>query len=389
MANTIKTKKGTVLQVIPSLGTGGTEIETLEIAKAISQAGLRSIVVSATGDQGPHIEGVEFRYLPLRTKNPLQMIQNVRLLKNFIVREQVDLVHARSRGPAWSAYRATRLTKVPFVTTYHAAYNSRSRMKTFYNSVMIRGDRVIAISNFIYNHIVREYQRYPKFDQNKLCLIERGVDLDVFDPSRISQARLEAMRQELGLQRGKRLLLLPGRINKNKGQAVVLQALSFLNLENVELVFLGSDQNHETYRQFLLHYADSLGLGGKVRWVPPASDLPAAYLLADLVLCPSLVPEGFGRVVAEAEAMKKPVIVSAHGASPEVIKENVTGWSVAPGDAHALSYQIGEALNLSPKVLKEIGEKGRMYVQEKYDQRLMESQTIALYEDLLKETRNI
>ncbi len=375
--------KPTILQVIPALGSGGVEIETIIIAKAIVKAGGRAIVVSGTHENTIKEKGIEFRTLPLKTKNPFQILKNATLLKKLIIDEKVDIVHARSRGPAWSAYKAARALNVPFVTTYHAAYASKSILKTFYNSVMAKGDLVIAISHFIQDHILEKYKNFSWFEASKIRLIERGIDLQIFDPHAVSKERLDFLKKTWNTPPKRRLILLPGRISKNKGQDILIKALSLMKEKDIHLIFVGSAEGKEDYRDFLLKYAASLNLADRVTWIPPAHDLPAAYQLADIVVCPSLAPEGFGRVVAEAQAMKKPVVVSAHGAAQEVIEEGITGWEAPPGNSHALAHVLDKIMTFPQKRLDEIGEKGRVRIKEKYDQKIMESKTISIYKELL------
>lgn len=214
--------------------------------------------------------GVEFFNLPLNTKNPLQMVRNIKRLKALIHQENVQIIHARSRGPAWSAYKAARSLDVPFMTTYHAAYGSKTVFKTYYNSVMARGDRVIAISRFIQDHLIKQYQSYPWFDPSNVRLIERGIDLHYFDPEAISQERLIHLRKVWDIPQNMRLILLPGRLSRSKGHRVLIQALSKMKESNVIAVFLGSALKHEAYRDELLLDAASLDLEGRVRWFPPA-----------------------------------------------------------------------------------------------------------------------
>lgn len=377
----------TILQVIPALTSGGVEIETIEIAKAIVAAGGRAIVVSGTEENMIKEEGIEFRTLPLNTKSPFRISQNVTHLKNLMLQEKVDLVHARSRAPAWSAYKAARALKVPFVTTYHAAYSAGSMLKTVYNSIMARGDRVIAISRFIENHVIEKYKKFSWFEAAKIRLIERGIDLQLFNPATISKERVTSVQEEWGILPSSRVILLPGRISRKKGQEFLINALSRMKEKDVILVLVGSAQGHEAYRDFLLQYADSLGLEERVKWVHPCSDLPAAYQLADVIVCPSLLPEGFGRVIAEAQAMKKPIVVSKHGAGPEVIEEGVTGWSIAPGDADGFARVLDDILGLSPARLKDIGKKGRERVEMYYSRERMGSKTIAVYKELLEKEK--
>lgn len=378
--------KPTILQVLPRLGVGGVEIGTLVIAEAIVKAGGRALIASNMNnisiDNLP--VGVEFKNLPLDTKNPFYISKNARLLKKLIQKENVDIVHVRSRAPAWSAYKAARSASVPFVTTYHAAYHSQTVFKTFYNSVMAKGDRVIAISQFISDHIIEKYQSYSWFDPSKIRLIQRGVDLHYFDPSSITKERVHHVRENWDIPPDMRLLLLPGRMSRNKGQELMINALSLMKHANVMLVFVGSAQGHESFRDDLLRYTTTLDLEGRVKWMPPCSDLPAAYQLADVIVCPSLVPEGFGRIMAEAQAMKKPIVSSDHGAAREVIEHGITGWRTSPHDANALAKALDDALDLPSAELHAMGEKGRERVQDQFSKEAMCFKTIETYKELLK-----
>ncbi len=378
-----------ILQVIPALESGGVEIEALEIAKAIVSAGGKALIVSKPGKMAKDAltSGIELKNLPLDTKNPFQIAKNTKLLKELILKEKVDIVHVRSRAPAWSAYKAARDLNIPFVTTYHAAYSSKTIFKTFYNSVMAKGDRVIAISQFILDHIIKKHSKRPWFDLSKIRLIQRGVDLQYFDPSSISPQQVQQLRESWGIPPDTQVLLLPGRISRTKGQDVLIEALSLMNHKNVTVVFVGSAQGHESYRDNLIHLTSSLGLENRVKWIPPCSDIAIAYQMANMIVCPSLVPEGFGRLMAEAQAMKKSIVASDHGAAREVIEEGVTGWLTRPGDVEALAHAIDEALDLPQKSFDEMGEKGRARVEAYFSKETMCSQTLAVYQELLEERR--
>lgn len=381
--------KPSILQVLPALESGGVEIETLEIAKAIALAGGRALIASRIGniDIESLPEGIELKNLPLDTKNPYQISKNAGLLKELIKEENVDIVHVRSRAPAWSAFKAARSLGVPFMTTYHAAYNSRTIFKTFYNSIMAKGDRVIAISQFIADHITKKYKKFSWFDPSKIRLIQRGIDLHYYDPSSVSEERLSHLRDSWDISPERRLILLPGRVSRNKGQELLVKAMSLMKHSDVTLVLVGSANSHESFKDSLLRYAVSLDLEGRVKWMPPCPDLPAAYAIADLIVCPSLVPEGFGRLMAEAQAMMKPIITSDHGAAREVVENNVTGWLASPHDAHALAQAIDNALDLPQECLLEMGRKGRKRVQENFSKEAMTSKTIAVYQEILEENK--
>ncbi len=376
-----------ILQVIPTLGNGGVEIETLEIAHAIVHAGGKALIAANIGKAKEKRlnEEINFKNLPLDTKNPLKISKNVKLLKELILKEKVDIVHVRSRAPAWSAYKATRALGVPLVTTYHAAYSSRTVFKTFYNSIMAKGDRVIAISQFILDHLLERYGEGSWFDPSKLRLIQRGIDPEVFNPDTLSDEHLKQLRKSWGISPEMRLILLPGRISRSKGQDLLIEALSRMRHAEVTAVLLGSAQGHETYRDNLLQLASSLDLEGRVKWIPPFLDMPLAYQLADIVVCPSFVPEGFGRVLAEAQAMRKPIVSSNHGAAREVIKDGVTGWLTPPGEPNALAQALDDLLDLPPDTRDEMGKKGRMRVKSYFSKDAMISKTLAVYDELLRE----
>lgn len=380
--------KPTILQVIPAWGIGGVEIGTLQIAKAIVSAGGRALIATKikNKDEIPSEipPEIEFINLPLNSKNPFQIVKNTFLLKELIQKEKVDILHARSRAPAWSAYKAAHSLGIPFITTYHAAYGSRTVLKTFYNSVMARGDRVIAISHFIQEHLTEKYQSRPWFDPSKIRLIPRGIDLDYFDPSAISPERLNHLRESWEIPPHMHLILLPGRLSRSKGHRVVIQALSLMKQTNLMVLFVGSAQGHEAYRDQLLQEASALDLNGRVKWFPPCPDIAAAYALADVIVCPSLVEEGFGRLMAEAQGMQKPIIASDLGAASEIIEPGTTGWLIPPNDPAALAQALNEELQVSPDLLIERGKIARERIKSHFSKESMFSKTIAVYNEFLK-----
>ncbi|MDZ4322908.1 MAG: glycosyltransferase family 4 protein [Alphaproteobacteria bacterium] len=380
-------KHPTILQVIPALKSGGVEIETLEIATAILAAGGRPIIASAKGDlsKDPRTKGVILKILPLNTKNPLQIWRNAKLLKKLIRNEKVDIVHARSRGPAWSAFKAAKETGIPFITTYHAAYKSRSFFKTLYNSVMAAGDRVIAISPFIEQHIKTQYTRFRWFNPSKLRLIPRGIDLAYFNPKTVSSEQVTHLRQEWDLPLKARVILLPGRLSKSKGQDTLIKAFSLMKSPDTFLILLGSAQGHEAYRDTLLNLAASLNLENRVKWFPAISDLAPAYQLADVIVCPSHVPEGFGRLIVEAQAMEKLIIATHHGGACDLIEDGKTGWFVPPQDEKTLAKVLDQVLALPKKELAAMGKREREWAEAHFSKNVMLSETIAVYKEVISD----
>jgi len=381
-------KGRTILQVAPELSAGGVERTVLEVTEAIIEAGGRALLASKGGRMEPEFErlGGELFRMDAKSRNPVTIKLNEGRLRQIIREEKVDLVHARSRAPAWSAWVAAKAEGVPFVTTYHGAYSGTSGLKRAYNSVMAKGDLVIANSEWIAEHIRKVHDSDPA----RIITIPRGVDLEAFDPARVPASEVERIRALWGLAGDTRLvLLLPGRLTRWKGQGLAIEAMSLLPPEEragLVLVLAGDAQGRDAYVDELQHQIDRLGIGDAARISPhiSATDMPAAYLAAGVVLAPSIRPEAFGRVAAEASAMERPVIVSDHGGGRETIIEYVTGTRVEPGSAIALAGGIRALLSLGPTARASMGREGRAHVIRHFSKRGLQAATLSVYKRLLE-----
>jgi glycosyltransferase involved in cell wall biosynthesis len=367
-----------VLQVLPVLGQGGVERGTIEIARALVEAGGRALVASAGGPMVAELEATGARHLtlPLDRKNPAALLANAAALRRIALEEGVRIIHARSRFPAWSALMAARGSGVRFVTTYHGSYNEGFPGKRLYNSVMARGERVIAISA----HIAALVRERHGVDPARLRIIPRGVDPARFDLEAVAPARIQVLRQQWALPVNRPVILMPARLTRWKGQAVLLSAAAMLPEPRPLIVLAGDAQGRDAYRAELEKLAaDS---GATVRFAGPVSDMPAALALADLVIHASTDAEAFGRTIVEAQAMRRPVIASDLGAPRETVEEGVTGWRVPPGDAAALAGAITRALAMSPAARAAMGEAGRAAVLARYTTRAMQEATLGVYREL-------
>jgi glycosyltransferase involved in cell wall biosynthesis len=371
----------TVLQVLPSLVTGGVERGTVEITRAVAQAGGIALVASAGGRMVATVQraGGHHVTLPLDSKNPLTIRRNAALLADVIRAERVAIVHARSRAPAWSAWLACRCTGAHFVTTYHGAYGEDLPFKRHYNAVMAKGERVIAASRFIADLIMTRHGTDPA----RIRVIPRGVDLAVFDPAAVSGERIARLERAWRLPDGAPVVLLPGRLTRWKGQAVLIEALASLARRDAFCVLVGSDQGRRRYAAQLIRQAEVLGVADHLRLAGECDDMPAALMLADVVVHASTEPEAFGRVVIEAQAMGRPVIASDLGGPVETVEHGVTGWRVAPGNAGALAVAIEQALALPETARAELGIRARAAVQQGYTVAAMQAATLAVYDELL------
>lgn len=373
-------KQPVILQVLPELRSGGVERGTIDVARAIKKAGGTAIVASEGGTMVSQLThaGILHIQLPLASKNPLTIRRNAKRLAKIIREHQVDIVHARSRAPAWSAWLATRRGACRFVTTFHGTYGLRGPFKRWYNSIMTRGERVIAISHFIAHHIQSHYSLDPAL----LRVIHRGVDLKLFNPFAHSPQRMIEITREWRLPEELPLVLFPGRITRWKGQDVFLRALAQLPHRNFFAVILGDDKGHEHYRAELEALITRLGLEGHVRIARHTNYVSEAYMLSRVVVATSLEPEAFGRVVLEAQAMGKPVIASNHGGPRETVVAEVTGWLIEPGKEDLLSLFIDHALTLDDPTLQWMAEQAVMNARQ-FSLEGMCRQTLAVYSELL------
>jgi len=370
-----------VLQVVPALVTGGVERGTVEIAAALVRAGWRAVVASSGGPMVREIEraGAEHVMLPLASKSPLAIYRNTARLADLIRSRDIDIVHARSRAPAWSGYRAAQRTGRHFVTTFHNVYGGETRLKRYYNSVMAKGERVIAISDFVGDHAAKIYG----VEAERLRVIPRGVDLDRFDPDAIAPPRLIALANSWRLQDDRPVVMLPGRITRWKGHVDLIEAVARMPNRHFQVLFVGSEEQKPHFRDELVQRIHALGLSSVFHVVGECRDMPAAFMLADVVISASTKPEGFGRVAIEAQAMGRPVIATDHGGSRETVRPGETGWLVPPNDPEALADALGEALSLGGSERLDWASRARHWVENRYDTRLMCDATLSVYEEVL------
>jgi glycosyltransferase involved in cell wall biosynthesis len=369
-----------VLQVLPSLVSGGAERGTVELAGALVAAGWTSYVASGGGPLEREIAraGAMHLTLPLASKNPLVMRRNTVELIRLIRRFGVDIVHARSRAPAWSAWAAARATGRHFVTTFHNAYGARTALKRRYNSVMAQGDRVIAISDFVADHAASVYG----VGRDRLRTIPRGVDLEIFDPNRVGAQRIINLACQWRLPDGLPVVMLPGRLTRWKGGLDFIAAIATLGRHDICCVLVGSEQRHGFRRELEAAIRDN-GLAGVFRVVEECRDMPAAYMLTDAVVSASRHPEGFGRIIVEAQAMGRPVVATDHGGARETIVPGATGWLAPPRDPAAIAAAIGEALALAAHERRQLAERSIAHVAARYTSEAMCARTIRVYEELL------
>lgn len=378
-----------IVQIIPELAAGGAERTTLDISRAIIESGGNSLVLAKGGRliEELQADGASFHPMPADSKNPLIMWKNIATIAGQAKKFGAEIIHARSRAPAWSAFYAAKRLGLPFVTTYHGTYNSNSILKTKYNSIMAKGDLVIANSNFVAAHIAKTHNTSPK----KIRVIPRGIDLDGLRSEAISETRKLRIftKLDLPLTKDIPLILMPGRLTRWKGQLVMIKAMGILRQRNItaNLMMPGDAQGRNDYKTELQNLISKLGLQTTICLPGHITDMAATYSISDIVVSASIEPEAFGRVAVEGQAAAKPVIATAHGGSLETVQDQNTGLLVSIADPVAMADGLQRILSLTPEQRSKWGRQGQQWVSGQYSRALMCASTLAVYQEILQQRR--
>ena len=377
-----------VLQVIPKLGFGGAETGCYDLAHYLAENNCSSYIVTSGGSLIKFIDKkkVKLIRLPVHSKNPILMLFNFIALTFIILFCNISIIHARSRAPAWSSLLAAKITRRKFVTTFHGTYNFKNKIKKFYNSIMLRSNLIIAGSNFIFSHIK---ENYPKLldTKKKFLVIFRGINIDYFDASTVTDMEEDKLLNQWGLDRDKKLVIMPGRLSNWKGQEIFIEAINLVNRDLGYLPFysviLGSDQGRDVYKKKLVRLVEQHRLTNNLKFINNCKDMAIAYKISDIVVSASTEPEAFGRVSVEAQSMKKPIIASNIGGSKETIIDNKTGLLFESGKPQELCKKIIEILQLDESTLKSMGNEGRKNVIKKFNVEKMCFSTYSEYKKLI------
>ena len=374
-----------VLQILPELETGGVETGTIEIASALQEKGIKNFVASQGGRMVYELEkiGVDHLSLPLKSKNYFIMKKNAKLLADYIRKNHINIVHARSRAPAWSAYWAAKETGAHFVTTFHGTYGLGPwGIKKFYNKIMTYGERVIVISNHIKEHILKNY---PQTSADKLRLIHRCADIERFSPEAVTQARLIKKIEEYNIVDDKPVLLLPGRITRWKGQHILIHALHLMKNQNYYCIIAGDSQGRQEYLEYLKKLAHKYKLEGRIGFFGRYTDAPALMMNATVILSTAIEPEAFGRISVEGQAMGKIIVASNIGGTLDTIIDGKTGKLYQYDNPQALADALDWALSLSPEEAKKISQAGIKNVKEHFTKQIMCDKTIEVYREVVNQ----
>ncbi len=387
-----KKEKKVIMQILPALESGGVERGTVDIAKALKKTDFEPIVVSNGGVLVYQLNEAKIRHikLPVNSKNPLRIFLNIKKIEKLILENRVDIVHVRSRAPMWSAYFACKKTGTKLLATAHGTYSLNFLfwkifpLKKIYNAVMLKADAIIAVSDFIKNYLIENYQEKNQiFPLEKITVIHRGVELGYFDFSKVSKNQIIDLSKKWHLPDDRKIILMPARFTEWKGHEFLIEALSKVKTSFL-CILVGSDHGHKKFRKKIENKIIESNLEGKVKIVGMCKSMPTAYAISHLVVCPSVRPEAFGRVAIEAQATNRIIIATKIGGALETIIDGKTGFLVEPGDVKKLAELIDQVLNFSDEKAHEIGDAARKHVAEKFSNQKMCDETIKVYESLIK-----
>ncbi|MDC3038715.1 glycosyltransferase [Candidatus Pelagibacter sp.] len=377
-----------VLQVIPRLGYGGAEIGCYDLAHYLKEQKSSSFIATSGGELLKYIDKkkVKLFRLPVHSKNPLLILINIFILTFIVLFYKINILHVRSRAPAWSCYYVSKITRCKLVTTFHGTYNFNNSIKKKYNAIMLQSDCVIAGSNFIFSHIKEKYPEYIS-KIKKFLVIFRGINTEYYDPDNIKEIDRIKFLKKLNIDANKKIILMPGRLTEWKGQEIFIEALNDLKIKygykNFIAILLGSDQGRKIYKKKLIRLIERFRLNNDVIFLEHAPSMPVAYSVSSVIVSASIEPEAFGRISVEAQSMKKPIVASDIGGSRETIVDNKTGLLFSSSDHHSLSEKLDFIFRLDDTSLNEMGNNGRKNVQKKFNVEKMCFSTYSEYKKLI------
>ena len=372
-----------IIQVLPALNQGGVERGTIEIATALKEAGIPNFVISSGGKMVPELIkiGVEHITLPVATKNPIKLWLNAKKMAKIFKEKKAGLIHVRSRAPAWSVKWASQKTGIPYIATYHGRYGTKPALKKLYNRVMVQGEKVVAVSNFIKKHLMNEYQ----VPESKIVVIHRGADINLFNPECVGQDKVQSFLVAHDIPLDKPVISLVGRLTRMKGQSVMLEAIKQMKHQGITVLLVGGNPKGDYDKELQSQLAELPEETTVKIFAVTGKEMPVVYAASDIFVQPSLIPESFGRSIAEAGAMKRVVIAAAHGGAVELIEEGKTGFLTPVGDAKMLAEVVDKVLDMPLKQRAQIGEKAAARMRQNFTIQKMCDKTLALYREFLKD----
>ena len=377
-------KKYTIAQILPALNTGGVERGVIEISKSLNDNGFKSIVMSSGGHMVPQLRrtGTTHYELNVNTKNPFKWPKIRKQVKLILEKENVDLIHLCSRAPAWIVFPLGRTLDIPVITSVHMRFRKTNFLKKYYNSILTKGDSIIAISKHIEKTILESFPN-PTI-KNKITVVHRGVDLELFNANNIKPARVIAQSKNLNLKDNIPVIMMAARPAMWKGYLELIRALSLVN-DTFQCVLIGAENGSQNFQKTLIDKIIKLKLETKVKLSKSSNDIQAALMLSDIVVMPSVTPEPFGRIILEAQALGKIPIAFDHGGASETIIDGKNGFLADPVKVESLAEKISIALSLKETKREKMSEFSKKAVSKNFSHDKMCKLTLSLYKQCILE----
>ena len=377
-------KKYTIAQILPALNTGGVERGVIEISKSLNDNGFKSIVLSSGGHMVPQLRrtGTTHYELNVNTKNPFKWPKIRKQVKLILEKENVDLIHLCSRAPAWIVFPLGRILDIPVITSVHMRFRKTNFLKKYYNSILTKGDSIIAISKHIEKTILESFPNHTI--KNKITVVHRGVDLELFNANNIKPARVIAQSKNLNLKDNIPVIMMAARPAMWKGYLELIRALSLVN-DTFQCVLIGAENGSQNFQKTLIDKIIKLKLETKVKLSKSSNDIQAALMLSDIVVMPSVTPEPFGRIILEAQALGKIPIAFDHGGASETIIDGKNGFLADPVKVESLAEKISMALSLKPTNREKMSEFSKKAVSKNFSHDKMCKLTLSLYKQCILE----
>jgi glycosyltransferase involved in cell wall biosynthesis len=385
----------TVMIAVPTLDSGSADEGAVELASTLTTAGHRALVVSAGGRLEGELTacGAQFVRLDMASRNPAVIARNAFILARLIRQRHCGVIHALARAPGWSAYAASRMTGIAFVTTWYTEFRDQNLFKHAYNGVMARGEQVIAMSDQIAEVVSERHRVAPE----RITVIPSHIDISRFDPAKVTPERIDATRAAWDVGPGTRVIMVAGRILRRKGHHIVVRAarrLKDMGLRDFAFVLIGEDTGSSSYSGELWDLVMATKTTDVIRIAGPPADEPAGYMAATAVISAAIQLESPQRSLLEAMAMARPVIVSdlAAGsdtvlAPPAVTEDRMTGWRFRSGDDGELAATLIRLLSASESTRLAVGRRGRDRVKSQFANQAAPDQMLAIYTEIARPPR--
>ena len=387
-------KKINILIAIPSLDSGGVEMGVLEFCKQVSKTQDFNLFIATSGGKLINQIDKNIKIIPIdiKSKNPFIIWKNQGKIKQILLENKIDVVQIESRIPAWNFINICKKLHIPTVSIIHGNFGIGNgivkKFKLFYNSKIMQADSVVAVSNYTKQYCLNNYANC--FKNKDINVIYRGIDAEnVFNPEKVSNQEIEELKTKLHLPNDKKIIIYPARLSKQKGQEYLVETLNILRNKNVICLLVGSNDKHLDYKNHLINLINEYKLENNIKFVDNITNINVLYKICDIAVSSAILPETFGRVSIECEAMQKIFIGTAIGGTLETAIDKQTGFLVPHNNAEIFAKTIENILNLTDEEMLKIGTEARKNVLNNFTIDVFYNKMKNLYFNIINGGKNV